>query len=451
MRALKRGIAIASVLCAMALVVLDASIANVALPTIAHSLKTGPAQSVWVVTSYQAALVMALLPAADLAQSIGLRRTFAGGIALFGLASLGCSLAPSLGWLVVARFVQGLGGAAIMALGVALMRITVGPERLGDAIGWNSLTVALCSAAGPALGATILSAAGWQWLFLVNLPLGAAAFAAALALPDAPGDRHKPDLRSIAYLATGVGCIVAGAELLATNPLATLAVLAFAIPCFVLLWRRELPKPAPLIPFDLLRVPPFRLSVLASICCFAGQAASLVALPFFLQRALGLETLTAGSILALWALAVAVAGPLSGRLSARMETGALSAVGCLILACGLAGFAFWPTETSSELLAIPAIVCGAGFGLFQVPNNRNLFLSAPEARSAAAGGMQGTARLSGQTLGALAMTLLLANLPIGVATRMGLALGAALVVLAGIASLARVPDRPQAASAASSP
>ena len=161
--AFRQSLAIASVLSAMALVVLDANIANVALPTIAHALEVSAAHSVWVVTAYQAALVMALLPAADLAQSIGMRRTFAGGVALFTLASLGCALAPSLVWLAAARFLQGLGGAAIMALGVALLRFTVGPRRLGDAIGWNSLTVALCSALGPAIGVAILSAASWHF------------------------------------------------------------------------------------------------------------------------------------------------------------------------------------------------------------------------------------------------------------------------------------------------
>ena len=103
-------------------------------------------------------------------------------------------------------------------------------------------------------------------------------------------------------------------------------------------------------------------------------------------------------------------------------------------------------------LAIPAIVCGAGFGLFQVPNNRNLFLSAPAARSAAAGGMQGTARLAGQTLGAVVITVLLASETIEYAARFGLAFAAIAVTAAGIASLARVPAaKPQAASSASSP
>ncbi len=166
-------VAIASVLAAMVLVVLDAAIANVALPTIARSLSVTPAMSIWVITSYQTALLMALLPCAALGESIGYRRVFTGGVALFMGASVLCALSPSLFWLVAARLLQGLGGAAVMSLGVALLRVVVPDRRLGTAIGWNALAIALSSASGPTIGAAILSAASWPWLFAINLPLGA--------------------------------------------------------------------------------------------------------------------------------------------------------------------------------------------------------------------------------------------------------------------------------------
>ena len=153
----RRTVAIASVLAAMVLVVLDAAIANVALPTIARSLQVTPAMSVWVITAYQTALLMALLPCAALGESLGYRRVFTVGVALFTGASVLCALSPSLPWLVAARFLQGLGGAAVMALGVALLRVVVPHRRLGTAIGWNALTVALSSAAGPAIGAAVSS------------------------------------------------------------------------------------------------------------------------------------------------------------------------------------------------------------------------------------------------------------------------------------------------------
>ena len=130
---------------------------GVALPTIAQSLHVTPAMSIWVITAYQTALLMALLPCAALGESLGYRRVFTVGVALFTGASVLCALSPSLSWLVAARFLQGLGGAAVMALGVALLRVVVPHRRLGTAIGWNALAVALSSAAGPAIGAGIFN------------------------------------------------------------------------------------------------------------------------------------------------------------------------------------------------------------------------------------------------------------------------------------------------------
>ena len=126
----RRTAAIASVLAAMVLVVLDAAIANVALPTIARSLQVTPATSVWIITAYRTALLMALLPCAALGESLGYRRVFTVGVALFIGASALCALSPSLPWLVAARWLQGLGGAAVLALGVALLRFVVPAGRL---------------------------------------------------------------------------------------------------------------------------------------------------------------------------------------------------------------------------------------------------------------------------------------------------------------------------------
>jgi DHA2 family multidrug resistance protein-like MFS transporter len=117
--------AIAAVLGAVVLAVLDAAIVNVALPTIAQSLRVSAGDSVWIVTAYQAALVMGLLPCAALGESLGYRRVFTGGVVLFTVASALCAFAPSLRWLVAARLLQGFGGAAVMALAIALLRQVV--------------------------------------------------------------------------------------------------------------------------------------------------------------------------------------------------------------------------------------------------------------------------------------------------------------------------------------
>lgn len=433
----RRIVAIAAVLSAMSLVVLDAGMTNVALPTMARALDVTPARAILVITAYQIALVMALLPCAALGDRFGLRRVFGAGVVVFTLASALCAMAPSLPWLAGARFVQGLGGAAVMAMGVALLRLTVPPAQLGAAIGWNALTVALSSAAGPALGALILASLGWPWLYLINIPLGALALLAAVTLPTTPAAAQRIDVLSVALNGATFACLVIGAVMLPTRPGAASLVLAIAAACLIALIRREMQKSSPLIPLDLLRDRSFRTSVIASVFCFSGQTAGLVALPFYLQHGLGQTPLTTGLYLTAWPLSVAATALVAGRLADRMPTAWLCAFGGGCLAIGLAAIALWPLHGDTRLIILFAVVCGVGFGLFQVPNNRNMFLSAPAHRSGAAGGLQGTARLLGQTAGAVLMTVLFTMTPMRSAPTIGFAIGAALALVAGLVSMLR--------------
>jgi DHA2 family multidrug resistance protein-like MFS transporter len=443
----RRGLAVVSVLAAMSLAVLDAGMANVALPTMARELNAAPAHAVLVITAYQTALVMALLPCAALGERFGNRRMFQGGVALFVAASVLCALSPTLLWLVCARFLQGLGGAAVMALGVALLRFTVAPDRLGAAIGWNALAVALSSAAAPTLGALIIANGDWTWLFLANLPIGGLALLAALALPSIPGQGARLDLVSMALNGGVFALLVIGAEVLPSSLALGASLLAGAVFVVAGRVRRERPKAAPLVPLDLLRSRSFRLSVVASVCCFTATAAAFVALPFYLQHGLKLSAVAVGLYMSPWALSVAATVTMAGRLSDRVSTATLCAIGGGVLAIGLSAIALWPASGDPLLIVFFAAVCGVGFGLFQVPNNRNMFLAAPPERAGAAGGMQGTARLTGQTAGAVLMTLLFSIASVTSAPRIGIAIGAGLAVAAGLVSILRRPRRGEAADA----
>lgn len=443
-----RRFAITAVLAAMSLVVLDAGMVNVAMPSIADALAATPSEVVLVVTSYQTALVMALLPCAALGERFGNRRVFQIGICLFLLGSLLCAASASLPWLIAARFLQGLGGAAVMALGVALLRFTVADDRLATAVGWNAFTVALSSAAAPTLGALVLAQTEWRWLFLLGLPATLIALFASRFLPLAKPTAQALDFSSMALNAAGFGLMVLAAEALHHAPLTALGVGAGAVLAFVFLLRRESKKIAPLFPLDLLRERPFRLSVIASVCCFTGQSAALIALPFYLQHGLGLSPLMVGFYLSSWPIAVAVTSGVAGRLSNRLSSSHLCAIGAALLALGLAAMALWPlAETPFSLLGFAAL-CGVGFGLFQVPNNRNMFLNAPAHRSGAAGGIQGTARLTGQLSGAVLMTALFVLTPLVAAPRLGLALGAGFALASGVVSLFRFSTREGASHAA---
>lgn len=437
-----RPLAVAAVLTAMTLVVLDAGMTNLALPTIASGLGVTPAAAVLVVTAYQTALLVALLPAAALGERLGYRGVFASGVWLFIGASVLSACAPSLPWLVAARALQGLGGAAILALGVPLLRFSVPSQRLGAAIGWNALTVALASSAGPGVGALILSHAEWPWLFAANVPLGIAVLLACRQLPRTPSGSQRLDFASMALSGGMFAGLLVGAQLLPARPVLAGGLAAAGLMCLGVLVRREAPKAAPLVPLDLLRQRSLRLSVIASILCFTGQTAAMVALPFYLQQVLGQSASATGVYMTVWPLSVAVTTLAAGRLADRFSTAWLCAAGGLFLALGLVSAGLWPLSEDVRPMLLFAAACGWGFGLFQTPNNRNMFLSAPLERSAASGGLQGTARLTGQTAGAVLMTLLFTLVPLGTAPRLGLAIGGVLALLAGLVSLLRVRDGP---------
>jgi DHA2 family multidrug resistance protein-like MFS transporter len=370
----RRYAAMFAVLTAIVLVVLDSAIANLALPTIAQSLLVTPGASVWVVTGYQVAIVMFLLPAGAAGESFGYRRVFMAGVVLFTLASAGCALAPSLPWLVAARFVQGVGSAAVMALGVGIIRFIYPQRLLGAAIGWNALAVAFASAAGPSIGAAILSIAGWPWLFAVNLPIGALVLVLSRWLPAERARGRRLDLISIGLNAGTFGAFFIGIDRVVATPLSGIALLAAATLGLVALIRRAQTRANPLIPLDLLRARSFRLSVIASVCCFIGQMAGIIALAFYLQHELGRSAFEAGLYLTCWPLTVALAAPLSGRLSDRFSTDLLCVVGGICLAAGLGLAAFWPLHGNLIPLVLFMVLSGLGFGFFQTPNNRNMLL-----------------------------------------------------------------------------
>ena len=433
----RRTFSIGGILSAMAMVVIDGGLSNVALPTLAVSLRVTPSDAILVITAYQAAVVMTLLPSAALGERFGYRRVFTRGVGLFSVASLASAFTPSLPWLIAARFAQGLGGAAILALGVALLRFSISDARLSAAIGWNALTVALSAAAGPALGAMILSVADWHWLYVATVPIGCAVLLATPALPFVAPHDGRLDRVSILLNCVVFGFIVLGEKMAANSPISAAALFMTGTLALVVLVLRERLKSRPLIPIDLLRSPSFSVSIIASILCFTGQTAGLIALPFYLQHELGQAPAAAGLYMIAWPLSVAATAPLAGRMIQRVSTGWVCAIGATLLTAGLAAIALWPLKGDPLLLAPLTVICGVGFGLFQIANNRNMFLAAPPTRSAAAGGMQGTARLMGQTAGALLVAQIFGEMPLSATSQIAMGIGAAFVLAAGLVSMVR--------------
>jgi len=407
--------AILTIALGIVLAVVDGSIANVALPTIATDLDASPAFSIWIVNGYQLAVTISLLPLASLGEIIGYRRVYLAGVVLFTLASLFCALSHTLLLLTIARIMQGFGAAGILSVNAALVRYTYPRHQLGRGIGINAMVVATSAAVGPTLAAGILAFLSWPYLFAVNVPIGLVTLAFAWrSLPHTRPAEHAFDWQSAALSAVTFGVGIAAIDSVGHGePLAT-CLLEFAIAACAggaLLYRGTHMATPPLLPVDLLRIPIFALSIATSIASFCGQMLAFTALPFYLQSRFGYSAVEMGLLITPWPLAVGVAAPLAGRLVERYPAGMLGGIGLLVFALGLASLAFLPQHPAATDVIWRMALTGFGFGLFQTPNNRTMIAAAPRERSGGASGMLGTARLLGQTTGAALVALFLARYP----------------------------------------
>lgn len=434
--------AILAIALGITVAVLDGAIANVALPTIARELNASPAESIWIVNAYQLAIIISLLSLAFIGDMIGYRRVYQCGLVLFTCTSLFCALSDSLTMLTIARVLQGFGGAALMSVNTALIRIIYPQRQLGRGMGINSLIVAVSSAAGPTVAAAILSVASWQWLFLINVPVGIAALCLALRfLPDNPqkSQGQRFDVPSAVMNALTFGLLISLLSGFAQGQNGTLLLVELVLLLIIgtLFIRRQLRLPFPLLPVDLLRIPIFALSLGTSICSFCAQMLAMVSIPFYLQNVLGRSEVSTGLLLTPWPLATMVMAPIAGRLIERVHAGLLGAIGLAMFASGLFALALLPAAPSDADVIWRMMLCGAGFGLFQSPNNHTIISSAPRNRSGGASGMLGTARLLGQTSGA-ALVALMFNLFASQGTHFSLLLAGSFATVATVVSALRI-------------
>jgi len=402
-----------------------------------------PSATVWIVNAYQVAIMLPLLPLASAGDIFGYRRVYLAGLALFGLASLGCALASSIEMLVFMRVIQGLGAAGVMSVNMALVRFIHPINRLGYGIGINAVIIAVSAAAGPTLASFILAIGSWPWLFAVKVPIAFLAFAVGLyVLPKTPRASHPFDVVSGLLSAVTFGVLIFFIDASAHDapPLLLAGEFVLMASAGFVLFQRQIAMPLPLLPIDLLRLPIFALSVGTSICSFLSQTLAFIAIPFHMQ-AIGYSAVDTGLLMTPWPLATAVLAPIAGRLSDRYPAGLLGLIGLLAFAAGLTALVLLDGRTGTLDIVWRMALAGAGFGLYQSPNNRTMQASAPRRRSGGASGMQAMARLLGQTVGAALTAFAFARFVDGAVVAMWLAVGFA--ALGAIVSAIRLTDMPR--------
>lgn len=387
--------------------VVDGTIVNIALPVLARDFTISESSAIWVVTSYQLAITMLLLALASLGEKTSYRKIFIVGVVIFTLASALCGAATSFWLLVAGRSIQGIGSACIMAVNPAILRLVYRGPLLGRGIALNAVTVATAAAIGPSLAGGILTVASWHWLFFVNVPIGVLAFALAMkSLPPNPpvGSKGKFDKAGAILNAIVFGLIFYSAGNFSKSGQATLCVFLFSFGCLLAIFyiRREISRSEPIFPLDLFGNIKFALAIITSICSFTAQTMVMVALPFLFFNAWGFSEMMLGVLMTPLPIATIIAAPLVARLAEKFNPGGLAATGMAIYCIGMILLAGMPQGEKSVLdICWRMAVCGMGFGIFQTPNNLVMLTSTPLGRSGSAGGMQATARLTGQTLGAV--------------------------------------------------
>ena len=309
-------------------------------------------------------------------------------------------------------------------------------------MGINAMVVAISAAAGPSVASGILSIASWHWLFAINVPLGITALLLGIKHLPRQEERSKRKFDFVSAIANAVtfGLLIYTLDGFAHHEEMDFLVLQLIILAIVGTFyvRRQLTQTTPLLPLDLLRIPIFRLSILTSICSFIAQMAAMVSLPFFLQNTLGHSEVMTGLLLTPWPLATLVTAPLAGYLVERIHPGILGSIGMALFAVGLFSLSGLTAESSDISIILRLMLCGAGFGLFQTPNNSTIISSAPTKRSGGASGMLGMARLLGQTFGTTLVALLFSFVVHNRSTAVCLMVGSGFAVVAAIVSSLRL-------------
>jgi EmrB/QacA subfamily drug resistance transporter len=357
---------------ALLMVSLDNLVVTMALPVIRVDLNASLDGLEWTVNAYTLTFAVLLLTGAALGDRFGRRRFFLIGLTIFTAGSALAALSPDITVLIVARALQGLGGAIVVPLTLTILSAAVPAERRGLALGAWGAIAGLAIALGPVVGGAIVEGINWHSIFWINVPIGVALLPLAwLRLRESRGASERLDLGGLVLVSGGLLGLVYG--IVRGNPegwtsltvMASLGIGAALLAAFVA-WERR--SAAPMLPLRFFRNRAFSLANLASLLMYFGMFGSIFLLSQFLQNVQGYTPLQAGLRVLPWTLAPMFVAPIAGALSDRIGGGLLMGAGLLLQALGLAwlGVVLTPTVPYGELI-VPFIVSGVGMGLFFAP------------------------------------------------------------------------------------
>ncbi len=383
---------------------LDSSIVNISLPSIARAFGVPLSGAVeWVIIGYLVVIASTLLTAGRLADIIGRKPIFVAGIAIFTLGSAICGAAPSLGILIAARGFQGLGGALLFSVNIAMLTHAFSAHERGRALGYNAVLVALGISIGPTLGGIITEYLTWHWIFYLNVPIGIVVAVAGCFILTEPlhHGQGRFDPAGAILLALGMASLILGLsfgqEWGWTSPrlIASVLIGAAALVAAILVERRVTD---PILDLTLFKNRVFASANISFILCMLALFAVGFLLPFYFEQLRGFSTIESGLLLTPLSLTLAVVAPISGSLADHVGSRWLASIGLAIACVGLVLLSQLDAHSSLWDIIWRLMVTGLGQGLFQAPNTRALMGAAPPDKQGVASSLLSTGRVIGQSL-----------------------------------------------------
>jgi len=404
---------LAVVCAATAMLMLDIAVVNTALSRIAEDLNTGLSGLQWVVDAYTLALASVVLTAGSLADRLGRRRMFIIGLSLFTVASGACALATDIVFLNSARAVQGVGAAIMFAVSLALLaQAFPSPKERAGALAAYGATIGASFAVGPLVGGLLTSGLDWQWIFLINIPIGIACLAITRVYVAESRDpaAHGIDWGGQITLTAGLGLLVLallrGNEQgwTSTPIVAELIGAAVALVAFVIVQQRVR---QPMLPLRLFRDGSFTGAQITAFAISASFFAIFLYITLYLQQIVGLSAIEAGLVYLPGTLIMLVVSGMTAQLGTKVPARTMIAGGLALVAVGMGLFMLAGTESSWPIMMPGFIVACIGTGLFNPALTNVALSSVPQDQSGVAAGVNDTARQAGIAVGVAALGALI--------------------------------------------
>ena len=400
---------------------LDLTIVNIAIPNMITELHASFDDVLWVINAYALVLAALVITGGRLGDVVGPRLMFGAGVAVFTAASAACGLAPSPGWLIAFRAVQGLGAAMLMPQTLAIITMIFPPERRGAAFGVWGAVAGAATIAGPTLGGLLITAFDWRWIFFVNLPIGVVVLAlTGVLIPDMrPGRRHRLDILGVALVSAGLLAICYGLvegqtydwgkiNSLVSIPVVLGAGVVLLAAFFVAEWLRQ--DREPLVPFSLFKDRNFAVMNFVSGTLVIGMMGIFLPFTIYLQSVLGFSALKAGLTMAPASVISVFIAPVAGRMTDKIGGKYILMAGLTLFAIGMGATVLIAQTTSSwQVFLVPLIVAGVGMGCTFAPLATTAMRNVEPRMAGAASGVLNTVRQVGTVIGTAAVGALLQN------------------------------------------